>query len=224
MAGINDAVSTVQQVGELAGVAAFALSGGLAAVRRDLDIVGVILLAAATALGGGVMRDLIIGNTPPVAFTNMAYLGTAIAGGVVICLWHPPARLTRWPLDITDAIGLGIFAVVGTVVAHHAGLNAPGAALLGMTTAIGGGVIRDVLTGQVPSVLRPGQHLYAIPALLCATVVALILRYGDYQPWVGLICAVTATALRLASLRYGWHGPQPWHMRRAKRNAGSAEG
>lgn len=217
MAGINDAVSTVQHVGELAGVAAFALSGGLVAVRHRLDIVGILLLAVATALGGGVIRDLIIGNNPPVAFTNMQYLGTAVAAGAVICVWRPPVRLTRWPLDVTDAVGLGLFAVTGTVVAHQAGLNAPGAALLGMTTAIGGGVIRDVLTGQIPSVLRPQQHLYAIPALLCATVVTLLLRYTDYQPWMGLACAVIATALRLASLGLGWHGPEPWYVRRDRK-------
>lgn len=216
MAGINDAASTVHSFGELAGVFAFAMAGGLAAVRRNLDIVGILLLSAATALGGGIIRDVLIGNTPPNAFTNMKYLACAVTAGILVCLWRPPPRLTRWPLDVTDAIGLGLFAVTGTVIAHDWGLNAPGAALLGMTTAIGGGVIRDVLTGQIPAVLRPGEHLYAIPALLCASVVAMLLRYTDYQAWMGLACALIAIALRLASLRFGWHGPLPWYVTRER--------
>ena len=214
MADINDAASLLHHSGELVGVFAFALSGGLVAVRRRLDIVGIMLLSVATALGGGVMRDVVIGNTPPAAFTDLALLGTAAAAGLVVCLWAPPVRLTKWPLDITDAVGLGLFAVTGTVVAYQAGLNPVGSALLGMTTAIGGGAIRDVLSGQVPSVMRPNQHLYAIPALLCATVVALLLHFADYQPWMGLACAVIATAIRLASLKFSWHGPEPWYVRR----------
>ncbi|MFT3663269.1 MAG: TRIC cation channel family protein [Gordonia sp. (in: high G+C Gram-positive bacteria)] len=211
---MNDAAGAVQYVGELAGVFAFAASGALAAVRRNLDITGILLLAVATALGGGVIRDLIIGNTPPAAFIHMEYLGTAVAAGVLVSVWQMPARLSRWPLDITDAVGLGLFAVTGTLVAHQSGLNAPGSALLGMTTAIGGGVIRDVLTRQVPSVLRPGEYLYAIPALLCAIVATMLVRYVDYQPWMGLACAAIATVIRLASLRFGWHGPEPWYRSR----------
>lgn len=214
VANINETASALHQYGELVGVVAFALSGALVAVRRNMDIVGVLLLAVATALGGGIIRDLIIGNTPPNAFTNMSYAVAAVIGGALICVWHPPSnRMTKWSLEVTDAIGLGLFAVTGTVIAHQWGMSAPGAALLGMTTCIGGGVIRDVLAGQIPTVLRPGQNLYAIPALVCAAVVAVLLRYTDYQPWMGLACAGIAIAIRLGSLRYGWHGPQPWYMR-----------
>ncbi len=216
--GINEAASTLHHIGELAGVVAFAASGALTAVRRHLDVVGIMLLSVATSLGGGVIRDVMIGNTPPSAFTNMQYLICALIAGAVVCVWHPPFRYTRWPLDITDAIGLGLFAVTGTVIAYSAGLNAPGSALLGMTTAIGGGAIRDVLTGQVPSVLLPQQHLYAIPALLCSSTVAALLRFAHYQPWMGLVCAAMATAVRLASLRFSWHGPQPWYVARWRRD------
>lgn len=214
MADLNETASTLHQYGELVGVTAFALSGALVAVRRNMDIVGILLLAMATALGGGITRDLIIGNTPPNAFTDMSLAVAALIGGGVICVWHPPTNpMTRWALDVTDAIGLGLFAVTGTVIAHEWGMSAPGAALLGMTTCIGGGVIRDVLSGQVPTVLRPGQNLYAIPALTAAAVVAVLLRYTDYQPWMGLACAALAIAIRIGSLAFGWHGPQPWYMR-----------
>lgn len=216
MAGINEAAAFVHHSGEMIGVVAFALAGALTAVRRNMDIVGILLLSMATALGGGVARDVIIGNIPPNAFTNMSYAAAALAAGALVCVWHPPAnRITKWTLEVTDAIGLGLFAVTGTVIAHDWGMAAPGAALLGMTTCIGGGVLRDVLSGQIPAVLQPGQHLYAIPALTCAIVVAVLLRYTDYQPWMGLACAGIAVLLRLGSLRFGWHGPQPWYVQPA---------
>ena len=202
---IDDAVWLVHHSGELIGTVAFAASGALAAVRRNLDVVGILLLAVATALGGGIVRDVIIGNTPPIAFTDYRFLTAAAAAGLLIFFWRVPAGLTRWPLYVTDAIG--------TVLAYDWGLGAPGAALLGTTTAIGGGVIRDVLSGQIPLVLRPGEHLYAIPALACASAVAILLRYTDYQAWMGLICALAAIALRLASLKFDWHGPRPWYTR-----------
>lgn len=215
MTGINETASLLHQSGEIAGVVAFSLSGALAAVRKNMDIVGIVLLAVATALGGGIIRDLIIGNTPPNAFTEMKYPVAALCAAAVVCVWQPPSnRMTKWSLEVTDAVGLGLFAVTGTVIAHEWGMSAPGAALLGMTTCIGGGVIRDMLSGQIPTVLQPSQHLYAIPALACAATVAALLRYTNYQPWMGLACAVIAIALRLGSLRFGWHGPQPWYMRR----------
>ncbi|AVL99260.1 hypothetical protein C6V83_02045 [Gordonia iterans] len=214
MAGINETLSVVHHFGEGAAVAAFGAAGALVAVRRQMDVVGILMLSAVTALGGGIVRDVISGTTPPYAFRDMHLLAIAVAAGFLVFLWNPPARLTAWPLDIADAIGLGLFAVTGTILAHDAGLSTPGAALLGMTSAIGGGVIRDVLSGSVPSVLRPGEHLYAIPALLCASAVSLLVRYADYQEWMGMICAAAAIALRLASLRFGWHGPQPRYARR----------
>lgn len=170
------------------------------------------MLAAVTALGGGIVRDMVSGTTPPYAFRDMYPLAIAVAAGFLVFFWNPPTRLTEWPLDTADAIGLGLFAVTGTILVD-AGLSTPGAALLGMTSAIGGGVIRDVLSGAVPSVLRPGEHLYAIPARLCATAVSLLVSYAVYQEWMGMICAVAAFALRLASLRFGWHGPLPRYAR-----------
>ena len=216
MTAINDTFSMVHQVGELIGTVAFAASGALVAVRRNLDIVGILLLAAATALGGGIVRDVVIGNTPPNAFVDARYLIAAVATGLLVFVWPAPARLTRWPLDVTDAVGLGMFAVGGTAVAYEWGLAPASSALLGMTTAIGGGVIRDVLAGQIPLVLRPGEHLYAIPALGAAAATAALLRYTDYQEWMGLLCALFAIALRLASLKFGWHGPRPWYARKAE--------
>lgn len=211
---LDGAASALNLGGELIGVVAFAASGALLSVRRDLDIVGIVLLAVATALGGGVIRDVIIGKTPPTAFTDLWLVGTAVTTALVLFVWHPPARLTRWPLDLTDAVGLGMFAVTGTVTAYDYGLAAPSAAMLGLTTAVGGGIVRDVLSGHVPVVLRPGQHLYAIPALGGAAATALLLYFDVYTPWYGFACAAAVIAVRVASLKYGWHGPRPWYTTR----------
>ena len=210
--------SVVNFGGELVGIVAFAASGALLSVRRDLDIVGIILLAVATALGGGIIRDVMIGKIPPTAFTDLWLFGAAVATALVIFFWQPPARLTRWPLDITDAVGLGLFAVTGTVTAYQYGLSAPAAAMLGLTTGVGGGIIRDVLSGQVPVVLRPNTHLYAIPAAGGAAVTAALLSFDVYRPWMGLLCAAAVIAVRIGSLKYGWHGPRPWYTERDRKD------
>ncbi|MEU8897913.1 trimeric intracellular cation channel family protein [Nocardia sp. NPDC048505] len=207
----DDAVTAAHHAGELLGVVAFATSGALLAVRKNLDIFGMAVLACSTALGGGVIRDLLVGRTPPAAFTDLTYLTAALLVTLVVFFRHPSARLTRGPLEIADAIGLGLFCVTGTVVAYTAGAGAPSAALLGMVTAIGGGVIRDLLGGQVPSVLRPDQDLYAVPALLGATATAILLHFGLYQAWTGFLAALLAIAFRLLARRFQWRAPLARH-------------
>ncbi|MFI9506078.1 trimeric intracellular cation channel family protein [Nocardia sp. NPDC052566] len=204
---LSTAVNALQHAGELVAVFAFAASGALLAVRRDFDIFGIVVLAVSTALGGGVIRDLIIGRTPPLAFTDLSYLWTSLLAAVIIFFRHPPRRLTRGPLEVADAVGLGLFCVTGTVAAYSHGLAAPSAALLGLVTAIGGGVIRDLLGGQTPSVLRPDQ-IYAVPALVGAAITAALLHYGYYRGWTGGLAALGAIALRLLALRFNWHAPQ----------------
>ena len=216
-ASFDDAASAVNFGGEMLGIVAFAASGALLAVRRDLDIVGIVLLAAATALGGGIIRDVIIGKTPPTAFTDLWLVAAAVVTGLIIFFWQPPVRLTRWPLEITDAVGLGLFAVTGTVIAYDFGLAAPSAAMLGITTGIGGGIVRDVLSGHVPAVLRPGEHLYAIPALGGAAATAVLLQFDLYTAWSGLLCAALVVAVRIASLKFGLHGPRPRSAARGDR-------
>ncbi|MEV0295845.1 trimeric intracellular cation channel family protein [Nocardia sp. NPDC050710] len=208
---LDSAADAAQRIGELLGVIAFATSGALLAVRKNLDIFGMAVLACSTALGGGVIRDLLIGRTPPSAFTDLTYLTASLLAALVIFFRHPSHRLTRGALEITDAVGLGLFCVTGTVVAYRYGTGAPTAALLGMVTAIGGGVIRDVLGGQVPSVLRPDQELYAVPALFGAAATATLLHFGYYRAWSGLLAAALAIAFRLLARRYQWRAPQARH-------------
>ncbi|RJO78783.1 trimeric intracellular cation channel family protein [Nocardia panacis] len=205
---LDSAVNVAQRAGELFGVLSFATSGALLAVRKNLDIFGMAVLACATALGGGVIRDLLIGRTPPAAFTDLTFLCVSLAATLIVFLRHPPARLVRGPLEVFDAIGLGLFCVTGTVVAYHWGTGAATAALLGMVTGIGGGVIRDLLAGLTPSVLRPDQELYAVPALIGSAVTAVLLHYGLYQAWTGALAAASAIVLRLLARRFGWRAPQ----------------
>jgi len=210
---LDSALTAVHHSGELMGVVSFAASGALVAVRKRLDLFGMAILATATALGGGIVRDLLIGRTPPGAFTDLTYLSASLLTALVLYFIAPSRRLTKGPLEIADAIGLGLFCVTGTVIAYSAGVGAPTAALLGMTTAIGGGVLRDVLSGEVPSVLRPDQDLYAIPALFGAAATATLLHFDLYRSWTGLLAAVGAIGFRLLARHYQWHAPLARHAR-----------
>lgn len=213
-ADLESAATAVHHYGEVIGTIAFAASGALAAVRRNLDIVGIVVLASATALGGGIARDVLIGHTPPTAFTDLTYLIAATVTALLIFVKRPRHTLTRRALQLFDAVGLGLFCVTGTVISYDAGVGAPTAALLGVTTAIGGGVIRDVLSGQVPAVLRPDEPLYAIPAVAGAVTTAVLLRLGVTSAWVGLLCAALTISFRILSLRFEWHGPRPHYLRK----------
>ncbi|WP_405485917.1 trimeric intracellular cation channel family protein [Nocardia sp. NBC_00511] len=210
---LGSAADAAQSAGNLMGVFAFGASGALLAVRRHFDVVGIAVLSIATATGGGVIRDLIIGRTPPVAFVDISYAGVALLSALLIFFWHPPGRVIRTPLNVADAIGLGIFCVTGTVSAFQHGMSAPSAAALGVVTAVGGGVIRDVLAGVTPSVLSDGE-LYAVPALLGSAVTALLLHYGEYTYWTGGLAGAGAVALRLIALLRHWHAPMARPHRR----------
>ena len=125
------------------------------AIRRDFDVVGIAILAVITALGGGILRDLVLGDTPPPAFTQWEYLVVPLAAAAVTFVAHPELeRLTR-TLLVFDAAGLGLFCVAGTVKALEYGLAPVAAAALGVTTAVGGGVLRDVIARETPAPRPP---------------------------------------------------------------------
>jgi uncharacterized membrane protein YeiH len=151
---------------DLAGVFVFALTGALVAVRKRLDVFGTLVLACATGLGGGLIRDVLIADVPPPGLTDWRYLLAAALAGVATFRWHP--AVARWENIILtlDAAGLALFCVTGALKASDAGLGIVPAALLGMITATGGGIARDVLANRVPVVLQGGW--YATPALVGA--------------------------------------------------------
>ncbi|MBF6240225.1 trimeric intracellular cation channel family protein [Nocardia otitidiscaviarum] len=207
LAELGGAAGIAQEVGDLLGVFAFAVSGALLAVHKRYDLVGIAVLAVCTALGGGIMRDLVIGATPPAAFVHLRYPATALLAALIIFFWHPPRRLVRTPLAMADAVGLASFCVTGTVTAYHHGLSAFSAAALGVLTAVGGGVVRDVLAGRPPSILRPDEEVYAIPALVGAAATAALLYFGVYTYWTGALAGAVAFGVRVAALRLHWRAP-----------------
>jgi uncharacterized membrane protein YeiH len=188
----------------LAGTFVFGLSGGLAAVRAKLDLFGVVVLAAVVGLAGGITRDLLIG-VPPATFRDWRYLAAAGAAGLT-CYFARPAleRLTRSVL-VFDAVGLGLFCVTGATKALDYGVGPVAAVLLGAITGIGGGILRDVLLREVPTVLR--HDLYAIPALLGAGVLVVAQQSGSDHPVFPVLGIVVCVAVRLAGLKYGVNVP-----------------
>lgn len=193
---------------DLGGTFAFAVSGALLAVRKDYDIVGIVVLACATAFGGGVIRDLILADRPPDAFTHERYIVVSLLAAAIIFFWRPPRPVIRGPLNVADAVGLGLFCVTGTVKAYEAGLGPVPAGLLGVVTAAGGGILRDLLAGQAPAALRYDEELYVLPALVGATLTVTLLRFGVYTSLAGALSAVCAVVLRLLALHYHWRAPR----------------
>jgi uncharacterized membrane protein YeiH len=199
---------TLLLVLDLAGAFVFALDGGLTALRATrLDIVGVVTLAMITALGGGIMRDLVIGAIPPATFDDWRYLTVAAAGGLIaFVLAGLPDRLNL-PINLLDAAGLSLFAVTGASKALDFGLGPGQAIILGAVTAVGGGTVRDVLIGRIPAVLHSG--LYAIPALIGVAMTVAAGRLGLYGLVAALVAASVCFLVRLLGIVFGLDAPRP---------------
>jgi uncharacterized membrane protein YeiH len=193
---------------DLLGTFVFALSGGAAAVKERLDMFGVLVLSFAAASAGGITRDLLIGATPPAAISDWRYLAASLFAGLVMFFWYPKSgRLQnlRNQVLIFDAAGLALFAVVGTQKALGYSINPLMSALLGMLTGIGGGMLRDVLLSQIPTVLR--AELYAVAALAGAVVVVMG-HVLNLPPTAAAITGATLCfAIRLVAIWRGWHLP-----------------
>lgn len=192
-----------------AGTFAFALSGAALAVQKRFDIFGVLFLAFVTAVAGGVVRDLLIGAVPPAAIADWKMFAIAVLGGLVTFVGYPLVEALRRPVLLLDAIGLGLFAVTGTQKALVYGIDPTMAAVLGMLTGIGGGMLRDVLAGEVPSVLR--TDIYAVAALAAGGTVALGGLLEVAPAWSMLAGAALCIFLRTMAIFFGWRAPvAPW--------------
>lgn len=193
---------------DLVGTFVFALSGGAAAVKERLDIFGVLVLSFAASSAGGITRDLLIGAVPPAAISDWRYLAVSLLAGLVMFFWYPVSERLRnlgnYVL-VFDAAGLALFAVVGTQKALGYRLNPVMAVLLGALTGIGGGMLRDVLLAQVPTVLR--AELYAVAALAGAIVVVVGHELNLSPTAVAITGAALCFGLRLIAIRRGWHLP-----------------
>lgn len=190
---------------DFGGTFVFALSGGVAAAHAHMDLFGVLVLAFATGNAGGITRDLLIGATPPIAIAKWQYAALSVAAGLVAFFLLPTVDRVHDPVLWFDAIGLSFCAVVGTTKALDFGLNPAMAALMGMLTGIGGGVLRDVLSNVVPIVLR--ADLYAVAALAGAAAVACGRVLHINRTATAMIGAGLCIALRFGAIHYGWHLP-----------------
>jgi uncharacterized membrane protein YeiH len=204
---------SVQHWLDLVGIFVFAISGALLAVRKNFDVFGIAVLAEVTALGGGLFRDLVIGAVPPAAFTDLGYFVCPLLATVLVFFLHPEVERTQTAVNVFDAAGLGLFCVTGTTKAYDYGLGLTSSAVLGLATAVGGGVLRDVLANEVPSLLRWDRDLYAVPAIVGATMVVLFIRFDVLNAGTSGVAVVTAFLLRIAALKYHWRAPRAWHRR-----------
>ncbi|WP_300680403.1 trimeric intracellular cation channel family protein [Nocardioides sp.] len=192
---------------DLVGVLVFGISGGLVAVNRGMDIIGVLILAGTTGLGGGMMRDVLIGATPPAAFSDPWLLAAVAVAGLITFFFHPAISRAEATIEAIDAIGLALFAVVGAFKALDYGLDAVPAVLMGLLTAIGGGVLRDMLGNRLPDVFRSG--LYATPAVTGAAIAVALVRADVSDGWAAFVGGAVCFGWRMIALRNDWNAPMP---------------
>src|SRR6516225_4870660 len=199
------AMETLLLVLDLVGTFVFALSGATAGVKRRLDLFGVLVLSFAAGNAGGIARDLLIGAVPAAAISDWRYLAVSLFAGIITFYWFSGIDRLRSPVLVFDGAGLALFAVSGTQKALAFGLAPVMAALLGMLTGIGGGIVRDLLVAEIPTVLR--ADIYAVAALLGAAVVVIghILQLSSTA--VTIAGAALCFGLRLMAIHYGWHLP-----------------
>ena len=195
---------------DLIGIFVFAISGAVLAVRKGFELVGIVSLALVTALGGGIVRDVLLDDVPPAAFRDVWYLIVPVAAAAAVFVGHATiSRALRRPVLIFDAAGLGVFCTTGALKAVAFDVSAIGAVLIAVITATGGGVMRDVLANDPPQIFQRDSRLYAIPAALGGIVVVVATRNGAAPEAVAPPVAAAVCALRLAALRFAWRAPTP---------------
>jgi uncharacterized membrane protein YeiH len=196
------------QLLDLFGTAAFAVTGALKAVERKSDIVGIIILAAITGMAGGVMRDITFGRFPPIAISNPLYVAITIAMAVAIFFLYRAFKKREGLFLKFDAIGLGVFTVIGASIAYNiAGLNFLAMAFAGMITAVGGGILRDVFVNEVPIVFV--KELYASASFIGVVMLFALLWAGVDVNIAAIPTIVAVTALRMTAMKYNWNLPRP---------------
>jgi uncharacterized membrane protein YeiH len=206
-------VSPVLVILDLVGTFVFALSGAMLAIKHRLDLFGVLVLSFAAGNAGGIIRDVLLGATPPPAISDWRYIGVSLAAGLVTFARAPVIDRLRSSVLVLDAAGLGLFAVSGALKATAAGLNPAASILLGVLTGVGGGMLRDVLVSEVPAVLR--GELYASAALAGAATVVLTGLLPIPTPIGAIAGAILCFVLRYLAIRRGWRLPVAGPLRRA---------
>ena len=190
---------------DLAGTFAFAISGATEGVRRRLDLFGVLVLSFVAATAGGIARDVLLGATPPLAFSDWRYGAASLLAGVLVFYQGRVVERLRNPVQLFDAAGLGLFAVIGAEKALQYGAGPLAALLLGMLAGIGGGMARDILVAKVPSVLQ--RELYAVAALLASAIVVAGTWLALPMQLLMTVGAAACFGLRFLAIRRGWQLP-----------------
>ena len=207
---------SVQVVLDLVGLFVFGVSGALLGIRKGFDAVGIAVLAVLTAVGGGLLRDVLLGDVPPPALRDVRYLVMPLAAAVVAFFGHRVLERVERAVLVFDAAGLGLFTVSGTLKALAAGLGPLPAVALGVTTGVGGGLLRDIVARDTPVLVRADAELYSVPALAGAVVVVATDVSGRYRPAAGIAAAALVFAFRLLALQRGWRAPRAWQGRRKR--------
>lgn len=191
---------------DLVGTAAFAASGAWAGVRRQMDLLGVLVLGVVTATGGGTLRDMLLGDLPPFSFKNETYLYLSIGVSLAVFIGHRYVEMLRNPLLYFDAIGLGTFVVIGVgkALALHAGYLV--AVMMGVMTATAGGVVRDILSGQVPLILQ--REVYASACIVGGVLMVALYEGGAHPSLAAVVAAAATIILRLLAIRHNWELPR----------------
>lgn len=191
---------------DLIGTAAFAASGAWVGVRKHMDLFGVLVLGIVTAVGGGTLRDLLLGDVPPFSLKDESYIYISVAVSLAVFVNRDRFERFEKPLLYFDAIGLGTFVVIGTTKALDFQMGLLGAILMGVMTGTAGGVIRDVLANQVPLILR--REIYASACLAGGVLLVLLEQMGTGRPAAALCAAGTVIAVRLLAIHYDWALPK----------------
>ena len=208
-------LEAMMDIAEIVGTLAFAASGAMIAIDRELDLFGVLFLGISAAVGGGMIRDVLLGVTPPGAFSHPVYVGMAALTALIVFLfaWRRQSQYRRQytrldhVVNLLDALGLGVFGVIGVEAAMAAGHadNPFLCVFMGMTTGVGGGILRDILSHAVPMVLK--KRIYAV-AVIVGSLAYSLLRRTQLAMLVCMILGTAVTvAIRLCSTRYRWDLP-----------------
>lgn len=203
--------NTVFLAVDIFGIFVGAATGALTGIKLRYDIMGIWFLALVTGLGGGIIRDTMLQLGPPLALTNPFYLPTVMVATAVVAIWGHHIGQLRKTITLLDAIALANFAVAGTLRAFDADLSYWAAALLGITTAVGGGILRDMMTGTSPEIFRRAE-LYGLAALGSCLVVIACRATGFDREYTVLLGVGVGVFLRLGSLRWGWMSWEPRRM------------
>ncbi len=208
---VSDALGAAQPIMEYVGTIAFGISGALVAGKKRMDIAGVLVLGVMVAVGGGTIRDLVLGDVPVFWVTDPTFIIVGALAALATIPLFKSGILDVWQeydvVDISDALGLSLFVVTGTNVALAAGAADFPAALVGVISGVGGGIIRDILANKVPSVLTNGT-LYATAAFAGALLYVLLLQLPVNPLVTFWIPVLVIFGLRMMSLRYGWGVPK----------------